>query len=537
MTSVDVLAPLRLETRFLPAEAGGWLLRVRVYPDDFSLGRTPTPPTTAELDVLSDVLTAPHREEVAFRRAAGALGARRAWWLWRTATVPVVEGGTTRRIVDRAGEADPALLPAAPIGLPNTLEVWLHFTDGTRRLARTLHPNRAQIAFDLDPARLNETGERLPRLWWLDYQRACGVELATEFDLSEAEAHQLSVLVVVGGGTTPAAELVGAHLASGRLAALAQGTPTNTVHGEPTTDLGDDAGTWLGLLHGTAADQHLTRALLTAFGVAGAAMQGQPGMPGGGLDHDTPGRMAVRGLWPLLWGRMFRDVIGAGIVEPDLAIWARRWLAVQGTLPAIRVGEQPYGLLPTTLFARWQADPADDPALAAVEERIVAWATRWRRGAATHASQATTVPGHAPVVGAGPERMLEILGRHAPSRHWKVRPVLDLATLQATQVAHGVSGGRRPPPPPARRPAGGGRPPPPGPHGAPAPPPTTGPAAWPGEGSRDPGCRLRRPGPPGTCRALPRTRATIPGSWKNCSPCTRSRCTTSRTGTWAWSVG
>ena len=41
--------------------------------------------------------------------------------------------------------------------------------------------------------------------------------------LSDTEAATLAVLVVVGGGSTAAAELVGAHLASGRLAALAPG--------------------------------------------------------------------------------------------------------------------------------------------------------------------------------------------------------------------------------------------------------------------------------------------------------------------------
>lgn len=432
MTAVDVLAPLRLETRFLPDEAGGWRLRLRVYPDDFSLARNPNPPTAAELDILADALTGLDQggadaEAVAFRRAAGALGARRAWWLWRSATTQVVEDGQPHRVVDRSGEADPELRVAAPIGLPDTLDVWLQFTDGSRRLAGTLPLDLAAIADDLDPAKLNQTGDRLPTLWWLDYQRAVDVGLATEFPLSDAEADGLAVLVVVGGGSTAAAELIGAHLASGRLAALAQGTPTNTVHGEPTTDVGDDPDTWLGLLHGTAADQPLTRGLLTAFGFDGAAIAGRPTMPGGDLDHATAGRAAVRGLWPLLWGRTLRDVVGAGRVEPDVAQWAGRRLAVQGPLPAIRVGEQPYGLLPASVFTRWRADPADDPATTALEDRILAWTTRWRAGAATHAALAE------------PEPMLELLGRHAPSAHWKVRPVLDLATLQAAQFQQGLA--------------------------------------------------------------------------------------------------
>jgi hypothetical protein len=51
MPGIDVLAPLRLETRFLPPDAAHatWRLRLRVYPDEFSMRRTPPPPTPEPL--------------------------------------------------------------------------------------------------------------------------------------------------------------------------------------------------------------------------------------------------------------------------------------------------------------------------------------------------------------------------------------------------------------------------------------------------------------------------------------------------------
>ena len=74
-------------------------------------------------------------------------------------------------------------------------------------------------------------------------------------------------------------------------------------------------------------------------------------MLGGDLDYYGPGSLAVQGLWPVLWGRVLRDVIGAGDEEIPLGRWAIRYLAVEGPRPAFRVGKQPYGLLPTSRFA------------------------------------------------------------------------------------------------------------------------------------------------------------------------------------------
>ena len=61
----------------------------------------------------------------------------------------------------------------------------------------------------------------------------------------------LDAFVVLGIGDADAAELVDAHNATGRMAVLAPGTPTNTVAGEPTTDFGERAETIYPLLHVT----------------------------------------------------------------------------------------------------------------------------------------------------------------------------------------------------------------------------------------------------------------------------------------------
>jgi hypothetical protein len=134
-------------------------------------------------------------------------------------------------------------------------------------------------------------------------------------------------------------------------------------------------------------------------------------------------------FWPVLWGRAFRDVIGGGC-EYDLASWAEGWLAVEGTRPAIRGGEQPYGLLPTSAFAAWVSGP-DDP-LAPIEEIIREWALAWQAGAPAAAEQVNPW-----VEGAGTEQLLDVLGLHAPSRYWRVRPVAA-AAVTAERIFAGM---------------------------------------------------------------------------------------------------
>src|SRR5262249_28982795 len=194
----------------------------------------------------------------------------------------------------------------------------------------------------------------------------------------------LDALVVLGIGDTAAADLVDAHNATGRMAVLAPGTPTNTVAGEPTTDFGERADTIFPLLHADPTAQPATAAVLA--GLTGRAAPGALPMLGGDLDEFGPGSLAMQGLWPVLWGRFLRDVTGAGDTEIALARWAIRNLAVEGPRPAFRVGEQPYGLLPTSAFGAWVDAPGDQ--LAAIEATIREWALPWRGSAAAAARAA-----------------------------------------------------------------------------------------------------------------------------------------------------
>jgi hypothetical protein len=89
-----------------------------------------------------------------------------------------------------------------------------------------------------------------------------------------------------------------------------------------------------------------------------------------------------------------------------MARWARYHLGVEGLRPAIRIGEQPYALLPTSAFVSWTAAPGD--VQADIEDRIRRWGLEWRAGAAAAARAASPR-----VPGADTRRLLHVLGLHA----------------------------------------------------------------------------------------------------------------------------
>jgi hypothetical protein len=471
MSAIEVLAPLRLETRFVaPADRGDgpqvWQLRLRIYPDDLSFPEPVTPPTDPERARLAEVIEALNRPPptdgpgagrridtaTAFAAFASAVGPSRAYVLWRTLVVTDATGVATIRPTEPRDHA--RLQVDRPVGLPEHLEVWLVHRDGRRELAETVRLDRPAIAADLDleaiAAALEPEGRppdaradasarawaagTLPRTWWLDHERAVEVGLAVDLDLAEARP-ALDALVVVGAGDTSAADLIDLHAAGGRMALLPPGTPTNTVQGETTTDLGSAEA--LGRLLTVDLDgQAGTRAVMTAL-TGGVADDALP-LLGGRLDQRGPGAAVVQALWPVLWGRALRDVIGGGAVEVDLAQWAIDHLAVEGPLPAIRIGDQPYSLLPTSAFRRWvatrnhQAAPGDE--LADLETRLLAWALPWRDGAAAAAREAARR-----VQGADARGLLAVLGLHAPNRHWRLRPVAPLPALQAARAMVGMA--------------------------------------------------------------------------------------------------
>ena len=435
MTSVEVLAPLRIETRFYPPteERNSWLLRLRVYPDEFSMARVQPPPTTAELNLFDEILTAYQGSEAdgetQLRVLASKVGTERAIWLRRTVTV-VTAGGVPH--ADRKGlqDRDPGKFPLTqkPFGLPPEIHVWLvKLNDTMPYMSAVMQPNRAAIAGDLDLGAFEtqsgvESG-RLPETWWTSFRRARDLGLATEIEFPEGEpVPDLEAIVVCGLGDTRPETLIETHASSGRLAVLKPGTATNTVNGEQTAEMGGDPSSWQSIDTNPPEAGSASRLIVdTLSGFKAAPIK----LHGGDAPAGGDGSLIVQALWPVLWGHSLRDMIGASEAEARVAEWAAANLSPEGPYPAIRVGQQPYGILPASVLKSWVDSDQ-------TEQQIRNWVIGWREWAA---QDAIATDGN--VVGATAERAIQLLGLDSPTTKWGVRLVTTLPVANAIRLQGG----------------------------------------------------------------------------------------------------
>ena len=328
MTTVEVLAPLRLETRFVPPAqrtdgVNEWMLRLRVYPDEFSIRRHVAPPTPEELDRLRKSVARMSRRSAAARkpmpspRSRPSVGASRALGAVARARRDRRCGG--QLVVDRTGEARARTVRRArarPDCRRNSR--CGSFTPTARgSWPTTLTPNLAEIGNDLD---LQTLFDDQPTLAPANCPRRGGCR-------TRARSRMSALRVDIDIGVDPADAR-----RAGRARHRRQPTP-------PTSSTRTTRGGRMARARARHADQHrrgraddgLRRAMPTRSfrsctstrrrrcrprvvlgGLTGRVAPDALPMLGGDLDYFGPGSLAVQGFWPVLWGRALRDVIGAG---------------------------------------------------------------------------------------------------------------------------------------------------------------------------------------------------------------------------------
>ena len=233
-------------------------------------------------------------------------------------------------------------------------------------------PKQLETVLVRDPA----TGRLQPdsRLAWLfDFDAAVEVGLGVRIAIPPARLRTgfdhvmvlgLKLSVDPAAGATLAHGLIEAHRYTGGFDLLSQGTPTNNTERVPAGFSSDPRPTpslYARIVQGkraTPATEATARSdaefLSTALGIDLAAVDALPNA----VQTDIGEALAMnRALWPATIGNYLAKMVPSALPAPVDAALRRFFLGHvtgRGTIPSIRVGRQPYGVLLTSAFGRWK---------------------------------------------------------------------------------------------------------------------------------------------------------------------------------------
>lgn len=362
------LFPVRLETRFFGDE-----LRVRVYPDKVHLDAHDPKLTDGEVlwghRFWELQWAEPARSREAWRMLAGRFGVERAGWIARTLTptnLATRPGGTPAfpqpPAPDTRFTPRVRLLPdrwvatayggGAVLGVATSLNVSPELAIGPDFEAdfdANAQVDHEQVAVD--------QGMR----WMIDFEEAEAKGMALRLTVAASVVDVLLVTGVANGDRSAAvAAQLDVHRYTDGLAFVAPGSPTNN--------------TKLGRTPYEEPDPQFERSFTREWEPpesqpSGAAARAATafGLPFERLDDvsDEPAAQAMAtALWPATWGYFLAQMVGfdgTGLTVPAIELARAHALAhvrPSGPLPVLRVGRQPYGVLPVTSLDEWQGAAA-----------------------------------------------------------------------------------------------------------------------------------------------------------------------------------
>ena len=363
-----VLLPVQVQTRFV-TRAGATELLVRVYPDEVHVDSHQEELTATEAlwgrrywELIWPIPNDAGGQQRAWDALAERFGVRRAAWVARRMT-PTNLGARPRAAPafpdPRPARDDTVLAPVLARALPDR---WV--VVGYRAGERVLLEAGARIPDEL-PVGLSSDGDEGMR-WMVEFEAAETVGMGIRIALAGAAATLgFDVLLVFGlkGGLAPDAGAVqletlldGHHYTRG-MAFVPPGTPTNNTAEAPAGFTRADSGPGLGFgvevrppRLGSASDGAIAARLLGIRRELFAAVDGAA------ATEDLHARHMQTALWPATGGYYLEQMLEEGGLTQQARDDARRFfiesVRQQGPLPTLRIGRQPYGLLPAIALDR-----------------------------------------------------------------------------------------------------------------------------------------------------------------------------------------
>ena len=387
-----VLLPVRVETRFMRDSGELW---VRIYPDEIHVD-------THEPELTDDEATwgrhfweqtwrtgrgddpaSVERRHRIWEQLAQRFDAERATW--------IVEALTPTNPGDRPGgpTADDSALPSppthpdpgsraeswtrAPVArlLPERFVVLGH-RGGARVMRRAGSPVRPDLHVGLDPsapppevaphdAVTVDEGMR----WLVDFKAAEKIGMAIRVPLTADDmTFGFDVLLVTGLRTAPAPDdeadaieaLIAAHRYTEGCAVATVGTATNNTDRAPSGHSArqlDPTGTYPLDRPDVAADSAAAR-LATALGID---VRTVGAVPGSESRQDIAAAAMQTLLWPATGGYFLDHLFSVLTDAPSARAYTLANVRAEGPLPLLRVGRQPYGVLPVSSLDRWPVLP------------------------------------------------------------------------------------------------------------------------------------------------------------------------------------
>ncbi|MHB9005650.1 MAG: hypothetical protein ACYDC1_01825 [Limisphaerales bacterium] len=444
------LLPVRLETRFTPDRSA---LRIRIYPDDIHVDQLDPGVSDEEAAAGQAYWTAAGQGEAeaaaAWTTLIAAVHEHRALWVaqalaptnlepWKNGAppeFPAVKPRSRRAAVAR-------LLPDRFVAI-------------AEQRGKTMTAVGKATAPQLVVGMLADDGSALATIngvkipaggeWMMDYDEALKAGLAITLPLL-APGATVDRLFVTGVRSSldpaqTAAELtslLASHRCARGAAFVPPGTASNNTEADRTEWQARPSPSAPDYLTGAApADGSNAQVLAAALGIDSQSLAG---LEHAG-DRDQPQARAMNAaLWGPSWGTLIERITQADEDGPKLSIpdatresvrnFFRDSVRGRGPLPTLRIGDQPYGVLPVSSLdeKQWKAD-ARDPIQATLLPLLRKIRVLW-----------TSAAGRLPHVGDGGEIdkvLTEILGTSPVSMGVMVRTVLSdeaRKTAEACQI-------------------------------------------------------------------------------------------------------